>query len=181
MEKRDFSESEMSQWVGELFERHPLAESVDVYKQAHQAMFGPGHLLVDEAVVRMRLTQEAQALEMDPRDWEEVIEVIHPSLEMARVHLRPYLRSGGSVQRLVEAMFKTEASLGEPDSEALARLLGAARAALPGVVPESFDMEAFDTLLRAQVAEGFGVVHHSDVYRQTYDPHYRVVLLEALG
>ncbi len=180
-EARALTTDEIQALVVHVLEVHPASGPQDVYKLAHQAIMGPGHLLVDEDVTRMTLTREASALEMEPLEWESPIEIIHPGSEMARVHLRPYLRSGGSVQRLVKAMFKTQQIIAEPPAQSLAQLLGGMRQVLAASASEVFDLEAFDALLKEQVGKGFEAVHHSEAYREAYDPHYRVVLLDALA
>ncbi len=178
---RALTGEEVAELLQGMFERHAEVGVEDLYKLAHQAILGPGHLLGPRHLVLGVLHEESARLDQESRDWEEVVEVIHPEVEMARVHLRPYLRSGGALERLVDGMFKTQELLGEPDLQALAATLGAMRGALaawPGGSPVA--MEEFDALLKEKVAEGLPAVHHSEVFSQAYDPHYRVVMLSMM-
>ncbi len=163
-------------------DRHPLAEPADLYKLAHQACLGPGHLL-DTATPRMvrdALAAELQALDVEPRDWEDAVDVLRPSTGMARVHLRPYVRSGGELKRLADALLATAEQLGEGDRDGLGAMLGAFRAGI-AASDLAWPTADFDLLLREQIEKGLTVVSHSEAYRTAYDPHYRVVLLDTLS
>lgn len=168
--------------LDEHLERYPLITPTDLYKLAHQACLGPGHLLdhSTERMVRDALASEVRSLDLEPRAWEDAVELLHPDSEMARVHLRPFVRAGGEVGRLADALIATVEEVGDGDKDALGTMLGAFRQGLQGRAL-SWETSAFDALLRTQIEAGLTLVSHSDTYREAYDPHYRVVLLKTLA
>jgi len=167
--------------VAAHLERFPDAEPVDLYKLVHQASLGIGHLIDNDVEARGMLADEARDLDLTPREWEEVVEPIRPGGELVRVHLRPYLRAGGSLERLLTAMLRTQDLLDAVSLTALAANLGTVRGVVHAIDQDQrFDRRAFDVLLHDLATAGFPARHHSDAFRELYDPHYRVVLLATL-
>jgi hypothetical protein len=166
----------------EHLERYPRLTPQDLYKLAHQACLGPGHLLNDATprMVRDALAEELRSIDLAPRDWEDTVEVLCPSTGMARIHLRPFVRSGGAIARLADALLATVEEVGEGDADALGAMLAAFRSGLAEAEP-GWPTTDFDLFLRARIEAGLGPVSHSDEYRDAYDPHYRVVLLDSLS
>jgi hypothetical protein len=160
-------------------EQHPHAEPVDIYKLAHQATRGIGHLLIaDTNDPAASIIEELEGVALEPHDWETVVEPISHRGDFVRIHLRPFLRSGGDPARLAGAMIATAADF--PGSvEQLAAHLGELRPILRAQWPE-FDHHRFDKLIRDNAGNGFPTVSHSDAFRELYDPHYRVVSLSHL-
>lgn len=167
-------------------EDFPHHTPTDVYKWVHQAVRGPGHLIASPGAALERLVEEVEAIEdTTPRDWEEPVELLDADRGMARVHLRPYLRRGGDLRVLAAALVRTATQCDDDPAsslDTLAAALGAARALLDdlGEGVRAFPLQTFDVLMRDVVADRFAPRHHSALYRDSYDPHYRVVLLDAL-
>lgn len=157
----------------------PHAEPADLYKLVYQATLGVEHALGPELLMRDKLIEELRALDLTPLEWEEPAEPIHPEHTIARIHLRPYLRAGGDLERLATAALQTAAQWPDTEPGALAAALGLVRGALRRVAP-TFDHAAFDKLLHERALAGFPAVHHSEAFLGTYDPHYRVVRLDLL-
>ncbi|MEO1268154.1 MAG: hypothetical protein AAFX99_08650 [Myxococcota bacterium] len=162
----------------EHLERYPDMEPVDLYKLAHQAVLGVGHLVTTEEAAIESLLTEIDAMDPHLRDWEEPAELIHPERQLARIHLRPYLRAGGDVRVLAQAMKRTAEQVDLADLASLAALLGAIRPRLREHHPD-FDVVGFDRLLRDLATEAFPARSHSEAYSDLYDPHYRVVIMDA--
>jgi hypothetical protein len=161
-------------------EQHPEAEPLDLYKLAHQGTQGVGHMLLEDTTdPATSIIEELSGIDLEPKEWEPVVEPISHTSDLARVHLRPYVRAGGDPRRLAAAMIATaEAFPGDP--ERLAELLGALRPLLRSKWPK-LDPHRFDKLLREQAEAGFPTVSHSATFRDLYDPHYRVVSLSMLA
>lgn len=160
--------------------QHPEAEPVDLYKLARQATYGDGARLIEDARAPLAsILDEIDGLDLEPRDWEPVVEPISVNTDLARVHLRPFFRAGGDPRRLARALIGTAESFGEAP-EQLAALLGELRAVLRSEWPEMSHL-TFDKLLREQASDGFGVLPHSEIFLDLYDPHYRVVSLKQLA
>jgi hypothetical protein len=181
VERHGLSVQEVSELLDHLVGAHPLFNAEDLYKLAHQSVIGGAHLPAAPHLAAQALRNEVDGLDLEPMEWEDSVEIIHPGLSMVRVHLRPYLRSGGGTDRLVRAMFKSQELLGEPDKQSLALVLGAYRTAMVGREAPNYKQKQFDMLVMAQVSQGFNPIAHSETYRDVYDPHYRVVLADALS
>ncbi|HWA11618.1 MAG TPA: hypothetical protein VHA15_00850 [Burkholderiales bacterium] len=167
-------------FIGQLLSQHlaryPRMQLEDVYKLLHQAALGPGHAVEDAAAVRERLEAEAASLRGGFED--PARDIISPDGKLARVHLRPWIASGGSLDRLGEAFVAT-ANAWVPARDKLAKFCGclgdlAATGALP--FPEGDVVAWFDRI----AAAGYPAVRHSVAYSQNYQPAYRVVSVDFL-
>lgn len=170
-------------WTDLLLEHlaaHPLAEPADVYKFAHQSVFGPAHAVPSRGEARRYLVEELAALPPGPPD-EPLLDRLGDDPPLARLNLRPYLASGGDLGALVDAFAATAAEVKGVPRE-MARRLDAGAAALRALGRDR-DADALATLAAAQAAAGYPAVHHTQAYRAAYAPAYRVVsplLLERM-
>lgn len=166
----------VNQLLSAHFARYPAMQLDDIYKLLHQAALGPGHAVENSAAARKRLDEEIIALGAAP--VELLQDVISPDGRLGRVHLRPYLASGGDRDSLLRAFVETANSYpASPDK--LAKFCGClGDLAAAGGIP--FSREAtlayFDRIAR----DGYPVIHHSEAYRNAYHPAYRVVALDLL-
>ncbi len=146
----------------------------DVYKLIHQGTMGPGHLNVDRDAFLAYLQREVEQMR-DETPWPgDTVLVETLGDRFVRVHLRPYLEHGGSLEAMADAF---QRSLNVPRDTGLfyqrMRLIqhngGSVDTALPDLseLPELLEM--------AREKEVPPAVHHSDEFKQTYQPHYRVL------
>ncbi len=87
------------------FERYPLMQLEDFYKLMHQAHFGPGHMVSNATAALVGLLNEAKDLGDGPA--EPMFDPITPNGSVVRVHLRPYLAYGGSLEQLADSHVRT--------------------------------------------------------------------------
>jgi hypothetical protein len=143
----------------------------DVYKLIHQAAMGSEHAIRDERSARSWMTRELA--EMGEGPVEPLLDPLSVETGIVRVHLRPYIASGGDPAKLLEAFLCTA-----NQHKGQIRLLetywqAAVSLAESGQIPFSVDeMRSFIIPLAAQ---GFPAVHHSSEYQKLYRPAYRVV------
>ena len=152
-------------------------ELADVYKLLHQAAMGAEHALDDPAGIRSRL--ESEAVQPEGSFDEPIADVISPDGKLARIHLRPYLASGHSLEALADAFLRTAQSY-TGSSGKLAKFCACLGdlAAAGGIPYAREDVERYF----ASIAErGYPIVRHSAAYRDAYRPAYRVVTLEYLA
>lgn len=167
--------------VDEHIERYPEMAAQDFYKLAWNACGGGGEDEVFREIVRLRLMQEISELELEAKAWEDPLEILHEEAGVGRVHLRAYLRAGGSMERLVDALVATREKFSSPGIDAMGVVLGTMRAELAARDDHKVVMSDFDALLREKIAEGLPEMEHSARYIENYDPHYVVILTELLG
>lgn len=166
----------VGQLLGNHIARYPRMQLDDVYKLLHQAALGPGHAVKDEAAARTWLEKEAAALGSGAE--EPLQDVISPDGQLARIHLRAYLAAGRDLDELHRALIETAKNY-PASPEKLARFCGClGDLAAAGGIPfaQQDVIEYFDKIAGA----GYPVVHHSQAYRDAYQPAYRIVALDYL-
>ncbi len=155
-------------------QRYPAMQVEDVYKLVHQAAFGNGHLITDEAGARGYLQAELDSVAAEAS--EPLVEPLIPDGSVVRVNLRPFKAKGGDPQALGDAMLAS-ANLLTPQPERFDRWWQeVVEAASAGAVP--FDATALRSFGAARKAERYPAIHHSAAYESRYHPAYRVVARE---
>jgi len=156
--------------------RYPELQVEDLYKLAHQAALGSEHAVKDIESARQWLQRELDQL--PAASVEPLIDVISPDQGMVRVHLAPYIESGGDPENLLQAFIRTandfhgSIDLLEDywrDVEALAQR-GEIR----------FSVKKIKALIDRMEALDYPAIHHSTQYQQAYRPSYRVIAPELL-
>ncbi len=152
------------------FETRPRMQVQDVYKLLYQGVFGVGHIMGEDAYGR--LLEEAGRIDLQDHPWEPLVEPASLDGETVRVNLRPFLRWGGSLEQLYEAMKESSEAEGDPGEFM----------SLWGLFKELVEEEQLgldrDTIRRydEELKVGGPVPrHHSAEYREAYYPAYRVV------
>lgn len=153
--------------------RYPAMQIEDVYKLVHQAAFGNGHLIADEAGARAYLQSEFDSVEADAS--EPLMDRISPNGTVVRVSLRAFKAQGTDLRVLWDWMLMSD-KIQPPGPEAFERwwqqIVDAASARTL-----SFDAAALRSFGAAKKAEGYPAIHHSAIYSSQYHPAYRVVVL----
>ena len=85
--------------------RYPEMQVEDLYKLAHQAAMGSEHAVVDEESARKWLAREIAQLPVS--STESQVDIITPDKSIARIHLIPYIESGGKPEDLLQAFIQT--------------------------------------------------------------------------
>lgn len=151
--------------------RYPSWQVQDVYKLAHQAAFGPGHMVKDPSSARLWLDRELA--EMGEGPTEPVIDPISADGAIVRVHLRPYLAGSGDPEALLAAFldsanqYKGEAEILEVNWVHIGKYC-------------SFPAAEMSAFFKEMKVQGYPAVHHSEEYRKHYRPAYRVIGLKYL-
>jgi len=150
-------------------ETRPRMRVRDMYKLLYQGVFGVGHIMGEDAYGR--LLEEAGRIGLQDHMWEPLIEPVSVDGETVRVNLRPYLRRGGSLECLYEAMKESSAIKGDLEEfTSLWVLFKEFTEEYAGLDMET--IQRYDEELREKGPEPR---HHSAEYREAYYPAYRVV------
>lgn len=158
--------------------RYPLLQPEDLLKFIHHSAFGCGHLVADVSAAEEWLRRE-----MDGCGAGSDMEYLPGCF--CRVPLG-YLKTTGVSPRSFARLFALSAQKPVPGADMAEQMLAAARdLARQGLLPFSYD--AFSAAAAQWQQAGYPAMHHSDTFRQTYTPAYRVLhashaaLLPLLG
>jgi hypothetical protein len=156
--------------------KYPQMEVTDIYKLLFQGVFGIGHLITEKAWDRLK--SEAGSLDLNDRPKEPLKERVSPDGEMIRVNLRPYLRKSLSLKDLYEAMIETAKYEGKFEEflkywKTFKKLVKREELNL--------DKEKINLVDKQLENEKKAIPrHHSQKYRETYHPAYRVIRQKTL-
>lgn len=144
----------------EQLARYPAMEPRDAVKLCYQAARGAEHLLADRTAAERYFNTEFDAVEDDTAPLCE-----HISEQVCRVHLGAWKKAGLPREWLFR-MFAASARVESGGGDRLdAYLETAGRFGLPG----------WEEFLAEYRAAGMPAVRHSEGYRRTYHPAYRIV------
>jgi len=157
-------------------QRYPGLRPQDLYKLLYQAAMGSEHAVQDVAEARSWLEREVRGLHEGPK--EPAVDPIAPDGRIVRINVRPYLAAQGELDRLFAAFIQTAAEFTGSLDVFQRYLSHTEEMAAAGTLPfSSLELKRF---LAKRETEGFPTVHHSDTYRRSYRPSYRVVCYDFL-
>ena len=146
---------------------YPSLDIRDIFKYLHQSAMGCEHLVFSLPHAIRYIEQEAESCTVVGGRLVDRLDG-----EYSRVHLA-YLREGLSAETLGR-LFYMSAKPEEQGRVTLEHKLEIASSLVrEGVLP--LDAEAFDAAVREWKAVGYPAVHHSEVFRSSYAPAYRVI------
>ena len=154
--------------------RYPLSQIEDLYKLTYQAALGSEHAVEDLKAARDWLFHELE--EMVNISTDPLFDEISPDGQIVRIHLKPFIDSGGEPEILLEAFMQTASEFKGSieklkqnwrDIEHLAESCE--------FMFKSDELRSYISLMDSL---GFPAVHHSLKYRDAYHPHYRVISRE---
>lgn len=148
--------------------RYPLSRPADLRKLAYQEAMGPGHMIASESEAVARCLSEAGTL--SGTGYAPDVEPL--GSDYCRVSLYGLGKEACSL--LGKYFFLSAFPAGERESRALSDSFGLIRSlAAKGLLPFSESEWMEDT--ERWLADGGGAVSHSDTFRNTYRPAYRVI------
>jgi hypothetical protein len=146
--------------------RYPDMQIQDVYKLIHQSTLGSEHAGTDPEAARKWI--ERELVEVGEEPVEPVVDPISPDGEIVRVHMRPYVLSGGSVETLFSAFIRTANEY--PGDRVLLKKYWDIAAPMSG-----FPITDMENFIQTMDSKGYPAVHHSLEYKNAYRPAYRVI------
>jgi len=156
--------------------RYPLSQIEDLYKLTHQAALGSEHAVEDLKAARVWMFRELE--EMVNISTDPLFDEISPDGQIVRIHLKPFIESGGEPEILLEAFMQT-ANEFKGSIEKLKQIWRSIER-----LAESSEINFQAGELRKYISlmdsAGYPAVHHSLQYQNAYHPHYRVVSREFM-
>jgi hypothetical protein len=164
------------------FRRYHLMEIQDVYKMLYQGVFGSAHALQPsrpEFEIVLQDEFERVAADKNQPLWES----IHPDGKIVRVNLPAYKAQALDFNLLLTLCIWT-AEISEKERDGAENIAIAYttfyKLCKSRKIPK-FDPVEVEKYQRWLVENKYPSVHHSEVYRLKYDPHYRLVHREFLS
>lgn len=157
----------------EQLKKHPSMQPQDVVKMCYQAAFGAEHLLSDVSAAKRYFDAEFEATE--PREG-ELFEYL--SDEICRVDLGVWKARGLSPDLLFDRFVAT-ARVPRGGKELFLKYLSEAEACFSDL-SFGFSMEEWQEFLEKYKRAGMPAVHHSEAYRNSEKPAYRIVLRDLI-
>ena len=149
----------------------------DAYKLIYQGGFGVAHILQIPERAKQYLVKEMESIEGTNK--EPLIENISVSGELVRINLRPFKKSGRSVEKLFEIMIRSAKETNGDLEKFLTQWGEFKQAVINGRLKFNIqELEKFDQKVKA---ENYPAVHHSPEYREANKPAYRVVKKEGFN
>jgi len=141
----------------------------DAYKLLYQGVFGVGHIMSPGAWDYLH--SESAALDIMDHLEDPMLEEAALDGSIVRVNLRPFLREGYSLVKLMEAMRQSDIA-GSPAAflegwDAFAELVWSGKL--------NFNYSEVDDLNKMLDRFKPQPMHHTQQYRDAYHPAYRVV------
>jgi hypothetical protein len=164
--------------LSEHLNLRPFMQVQDIYKLLYQGVIGSEHLLESpgsaDAARQFEGRLRAEFEMLEPGENEPLFESIHPAGSLQRLNLRPYKARQGDLSRLSAVCLDTARQARGTKAELQAAWKLFERACREGTWPglSLSDSLAFSDWLNEN---DFPSVHHSQLYRATYQPAYRLI------
>lgn len=168
----DSTRERIRQSVERQMERYPHSTLRDLYKNYFQDRFGPGHIIADEKAadnyLRYELENSAtmEGDDYEPTGYEERFMRVNLSvIADGRVpydkYLSAFVRSVNGIEPITIEQWREEWAV-------IDEVINEMNLNLP-------DYEADRAEIWALLERGEYVMHHSKLFEQHYDPHYRII------
>ena len=164
---------EFKNYLIDQAKKHPSMQPCDIAKMCYQAALGAEHLLLD--VERARNYFNIEFDSVDPRDG-ELFEPL--SDQVCRVDLGVWKKRGRRGDELFD-MFVATASVPCGGRENLLQYLFEVESCFSELAI-SFSLDEWQDFIEKYKAAGMPAVHHSNEYRESERPAYRIVLRSLL-
>jgi len=151
---------------------HPEARLVDIYKFFFQGAFGPGHIIRDKQSALKYLQNELQSM----TDFDSVLwQPVGYNKQYYRISLGLVKEGTLSEEELFNAFVQSADSSALPSIEEWIKEWNFVLNIIEAMNLKIINYEEDKSILDDMLEEGNILVHHSNIYRKLYHPHYRVV------
>ena len=154
------------------FQRYPQSEIRDLFKFLHQSAFGCEHLASSLEAAEKSIQSESETMRSGQKRPIEPLDG-----DYSRVPLCCCER-GLSADTLAKLLIASAKKPKKDLSDLLQKMEVARQLVAEGALP--FSPKEFEDAAAAWGAEGYPAVHHSQRFRENYQPSYRVIANEYL-
>lgn len=170
-------EQRVAESVALQISHYPDSRLVDVYKNFFHDKFGPGHMIADSAAAGAYLRRELQSVNGPSQDSRA--EVTGWEGNFVRVDLVVLKDGVVDYSTFMEAFMESAQGVQMPSVEEWRVEWRKIERVIRRLYPQLPDLDKDSKFLDSLLAKGKYVVHHSEIYSQQYDPHYRLFRKEV--
>ena len=156
--------------IARHLEKYPKMQPVDIYKLIFQGVKGPAHLGVEYQTIKNYLQKEISQIEAHSA---EMTEQIAPDQKYLRINLYNFKHKGGNADSLAKLVYRSCQK--EPNSVEKMEIGLQAAGELIKAGRSNLDYQKFKQYIIQIRADNYPVPHHSDLYKNAYQPAYRVI------
>ncbi len=154
------------------YETYPKLQIQDVFKFLYQSAFGCEHFISSLETVTDYIRKEYESI---PIENQPVVEQLDGAY--CRVHLS-YLNSGLRASTLGSLFFFSAKKEVDGKSDLIQKLKIAKELVCENLLP--FQTDEFEKAVEDWETKGYPAVHHSNIFREAYNPSYRVIAKEYI-
>lgn len=172
--KKDFEQA-VRQATERQMQRYPKSTLKDLYKNFFQDHYGPGHLIGDTAAAGKYLRQELASYTVlsgevaEPTGWEG--NFVRVNLSVIKTNQILYPVFFDAFVRSVNGIIPLPVAEWQEQWNRIEAIIRSMNLSLPSY-------EADRKEIRDRLERGEYVGHHSQVFEDTYTPHYRIIRKE---
>ena len=151
---------------------HPKAKIEDYYKLVFQSIFGPGHLVRDKDQTLRYLEEEWESVSPDSSC--HLVQDISINMAVFRLSLQNCKANQIPLDLIADVFFEGSKCFQNPLQADFPKILHVLSCIL---IKSDFGFlsEDVNQILPMELSDNFPIMHHSKVYRELYQPHYRVI------
>lgn len=157
----------MENYLEYYYKKHPESQLQDYVKFIHQMVFGPGHMVNNHADCLKRLKEEIRTLKTIA--YEDLYEYV--GSEFVRINLRTYTYHGLNLNTLIENFVESANMYLIEDKNITNELLLLKKF----LISKQWNENIIDSFLKEYQSSGYPPHHHSEIYREIYQPSYRLI------
>ena len=166
---------ELKKVIAWHLQSYPESTLMDLYKSFFQDEYGPGHLLQDTSAAWDYFNRELDAMESRGKYYAEPCGL---GIRFIRVPMDLVKDSILDKRRYFTAFLESSRNFSSPDMDVWRKkwegILSVVEEMKPGLPHYETDKNEIAEMLN----RGAAMVHHSQSYRDAYDPHYRIMTLD---
>jgi hypothetical protein len=173
--KQAGNQDELRAAITEHIQAYPLSTLKDIYKSFYQDNFGPGHLLQDTIAAWDYLVEEVSQMKSNGNYLAEPCGL---GKNFVRVPLDVVKDSLFDIAVFYKAFVESSKSFSIPDISQWQEQWEDILEVIEGMDLNLSNFEQDKKEISEMLDRGEAVVHHSRIYAENYDPHYRLMTLE---
>jgi hypothetical protein len=165
-------ENKVRQSIHTQLQTYPKSTLQDIYKNLFQDRFGPEHAISDTVSARLYLEQELASFETSNSVEIEFLGLHH---NYVRINLTAVKQGKIPQDKLLTAFCRSAKKINDSDIEAWRTEWGKIIKIIQRMELQINDFEKDKLKIDSLLKQGKYAMHHSAIFRETYQPHYRIV------